>query len=578
MKKARKLMAFLLAAVMVMGMTMSVSAANTTPHTIEIANATDGYTYNAYQVFAGDYSEETGKLTNIDWGAGVDGDALLKALSQETLDGGGDNPEYIAAFAGCGSAEAVAEVLANESDNSELAKSFAEVVGNYITTPAGTTSTCQDGVYTISVTGDGYYFVKNADVPTDGTHTRYLLEVVDNVEITHKGDVPEVTKEIDGGVTPSKDDAAIGDTVNYIITGTVTDEIANYNEYYYVFTDTLSKGLTYTPDSVVVTIGEVPVTEYFYVNATTDGEGVTTLKVGIQDLLALKNVADPQVTINAGTEIKITYSAVINENAVVNGDGNSNTVSLEYSNDPNNSGEGTDQPPSDDPNKPEPNPDPNEPTGETPEQKVTTYVTELTIKKIIGGVTPETALAGAAFRLEGKAGTTTNIVKATGEIFKESQTGTYYKLNDGSYTTTAPTAETESSYVGTNPYTMYEMVTETSFKTQATPAETVEAFVNEDGLLTFTGLSAGTYTITEIVTPSGYNSIDPFDVEITFADGTFTITGLQDGVIKVENNSGSTLPSTGGMGTTIFYIVGGVLVLVAVVLLVTRKRMKKEEV
>lgn len=574
MKKARKLMAFLLATLMVMGMSMGVLADNATPHTIEIANATDGYTYNAYQVFVGDYSEETGKLTNIDWGAGVDGDELLKALSQETLDGGGDNPEYIAAFAGCGSAEAVAEVLANESDNSELAKSFAEVVGNYITTPAGTTSTCQDGVYTISVTGDGYYFVKNANVPADGTYTRYLLEVVDNVEITHKGDVPEVTKEIDGGVTPSKDDAAIGDTVNYIITGTVTDEIANYNEYYYVFTDTLSKGLTYTPDSVVVTIGEVPVTEYFYVNATTDGEGVTTLKVGIQDLLALKNVADPQVTIDAGTAIVITYSAVINENAVVNGEGNSNTVSLEYSNDPNNSGEGTEQPPSEDPEEP----DTDEPTGITPEQKVTTYVTELTIKKIIGGTSPETALAGAAFRIEGEG---TNIVKTTGEIFEENAGGTFYKLTNGYYTEIAPTEETQDSYEGTWPdtYTKYTKKAVDSFETEGGSPVSAEAFVDSTtGLLTFTGLSAGTYTITEIVTPSGYNSIDPITVGITFTDGVFDI-DIDDGngVIKVENNSGSTLPSTGGMGTTIFYIVGGVLVLVAVVLLVTRKRMKKEE-
>lgn len=563
MKKAKKIMAFLLAMVMVMGMSVTVLANENTDYTITITNQVDGYVYEAYQVFKGDLHD--GKLSNITWGAGVNSEALLHDLNDELI--GGNRP-----FEGLTTAAQVAEVLGaggNKTTDSEVAKAFADVVSRHLGTVAGT-SIYENNKYTIGVRGDGYYFVKNTTIPSEGgTYTRYLLEVVKNVAITHKGTVPEVEKKISGAAS-DKDDAAIGDTVNFVITGTVTDDIENYVEYYYVFTDTMSKGLTLNTGSITVTVGGKDVKNYFYINASTDANG-TTLTVGIQDLLALENVQDLNLTIDDSTEIVVSYSAVINENAVVNGSGNSNTVSLEYSNNPNDSDGGTPDIP---PTTPQNPPSPSKPTGETPEQVVTVYTTELTILKTDGA----NVLPGAAFRLEGA---TTNIVKTTGERFVEDNgNGTYYKLTSGYYTTTEPTSETKDLYVGTFPgsYTMYRKVTEELIQTVPSTV-CAEAFVDATtGKLTFTGLSAGTYTITEIVTPSGYNSIAPFDVEITFNnnDGTFTITPSQAGVITVVNSAGSTLPSTGGMGTTIFYVVGGVLVLVAVVLLVTRKRMKED--
>lgn len=564
MKKAKKIMAFLLAMVMVMGMSVTVLADENTDYTITIEDQVAGYTYEAYQVFKGDLHD--GKLSNITWGDGVDKDALLNDLNDEVI--GGNTP-----FAGRTTAAQVAEVLGavgNNTTDSEVAKAFADVVSRHLENVAGT-SAYENNEYTIGVRGDGYYFVKNTTIPNEGgTYTRYLLEVVDNVEIKHKGTVPEVEKEI-SGATSDKDDVAIGDTVNFVITGTVTDDIENYIEYYYVFTDTMSAGLTLINDQehpITVTVDGTDVTKYFYINSSVNA-GVTTLKVGIQDLLALENVQDLGLTINENTEIVVSYSAVVNENAVVNGGGNSNTVSLEYSNNPNDSDGGTSDTP---PTNPENPPSSSKPTGETPEQIVTVYTTELTIYKTNGAG----ALPGAAFRLEG---TTTNIVKTTGERFVEDAGGTYYKLTSGYYTETPPTNETKDLYVGTYPasYTKYRKETMELITTNPGVVY-AEAFVDAStGMLTFTGLPAGTYTITEIVTPSGYNSIDPLNVTITFNnDGSFGIDPSDAGVITVVNSAGSTLPSTGGMGTTIFYVVGGVLVLVAVVLLVTRKRMKED--
>lgn len=575
MKKARKLMAFLLATLMVMGMSMGVLAANANPHTITIDNSTSGYTYEAYQVFAGDYSEAegVGKLSNITWGVGVNGDELLKALSQATLDGGGENPEYIEEFKDCGSAEDVAKVLAGKTHDDDLAKKFADVVNKHLSaTVAGSTNACTEGKYTIQVEGDGYYFVKNTAVPaTESSYTRYLLLVVDDATATHKGTYPTADKAIVDNGDKDINEASIGDEIFYKITGTMPENIGDYNTYYYVFTDTLSAGLTYN-DNIKVMIGENDVTRYFYKN--NNGNVIT---IGMDDILELENVTafNPRIDIAAGTEIEITYSATLNENATIAETGNDNSVTLEYSNDPNQSGEGksNDTPP-ENPNTP---PGTTYPTGDTPTSKVTTYTTEITIHKVDGS---SNALAGAAFRITG-AGVKT--VVTTGEVYVQNVGGTYYKLADGTYTTTIPASADDPLYASTT--TKYVKENKTTIDTAVEDVE-AEAFVNSAGELTFTGLGAGEYTISEIVTPEGYNSAADITFTISFDPATQKFTSSNPNVaigadnkfdVTVVNLSGSTLPSTGGMGTTIFYIVGGVLVLVAVVLLVTRKRMKKEE-
>ena len=160
--------------------------------------------------------------------------------------------------------------------------------------------------------------------------------------------------------------------------------------------------------------------------------------------------------------------------------------------------------------------------------------------------------------------------------------GTYWKLTNGTYTTTEPTVDNSADYADTN--TKYNKTTELVAKgTGKTEASVVGAVDSETGTVTFTGLGAGTYTITETKTPAGYNTIAPITFTLTFNAETKTFSSSIPTVVivgedntldtTIVNKAGSTLPETGGIGTTIFYVVGSVLVLAAVVLLVTKKRM-----
>lgn len=572
----KKIISLVLCLMMVLGMAAPVFAEEHV-HTITIMNSNEGYTYEAYQIFAGDLSAD-GKLSNIEWGAGVNGTALLAEL--KTL------PEY----ANCNDAEDVATVLSHDTkpDNA-VAQAFAEIAAKHTTTSGGT-SVYADGKYTIDVTGDGYYLVVNTEVPegTDTTYSRYVLEVVRNITVSHKGTFPTVEKRIlENGEKVTVNEASIGDSVTYAIRGTVPVNIDDYDTYFYRFTDTLSKGLTYNND-MTVKVNGVDVTKYFYKDATEyDAENGTTITVSIQDLLALELLEDVgQIT--KDTEIVLVYTATLNENAIIGNAegniGNMNKVDLEYSNNPNDDGEGATTPPPENPDKPEPQ----QPTGKTPEKVVTTYTTELLIQKVDG---QGNALTGAEFTLTGNG---VNVVVVTGQYYEHvgEGLGTYYKLENGTYTTVAPVTEddpatedvnekTDQYYASLTPD--YELVTKVTLDSQGEAPVDVKAFVDENGQLKFTGLGAGTYTITETVTPQGYNTIDPITFTVTFDVDNKTFISNNEKILvngntntlytEIVNVSGSTLPSTGGMGTTLFYTFGGIMVLAAVVLLVTKKRM-----
>lgn len=626
MKNFKRIASLLLAMTMILCMGLPIFAdeggTGTTAqtYTITINEATKGYTYSAYQIFAGKLSvkdDNSTVLSDITWGSGINAEkdklmTALKALEFDVEGESGTTKEKL--FEKCTSAAEVAEVLSakNTGKDNEVAKAFAQVVGDYLTETAQGTSTYADNKYTIAGLEAGYYLVKNTTVPenaTDETYTRYILEVVRNVEVTHKGEVPKVEKKIVEGETKTDvNDAVIGEEVKYELTATLPSNIKDYKTYYLKFTDTLSKGLTLNgvdgmtiAESAVddgykritsgftVKIGEQDVTEYFYIGCKDNEDGSTEIIVVIKDLKALEKLEG--FTAFAGNEkVVVSYSAKVDTDAVIADKGNPNTVKIEFSNDPNHSGEGTTAEP-EKPTKPG-EPDKDIPTGETPEDTVITYVTELGIFKYIGGTDPKTPLAGAKFRITGTKYVTD--IK-TYESFVEDGIGTFYPLTDGTFTTTEPTEATKDNYVDGTDAKKYAKTTETV--TIVSP-ETVyyEAVSGQNGELTFTGLAAGTYTITEIVTPEGYNTIAPITFTITFTysdknsdkvNNTLVSITTNNESIKVgednklsteiANNSGSTLPSTGGIGTTIFYIVGGVLLAGAVVLLITKRRMSIDE-
>lgn len=374
-----------------------------------------------------------------------------------------------------------------------------------------------------------------------------------------------------------------GEDVKYEITGTMPTNIADYKEYYYVFTDTLSAGLTYK-ELNSITVNDKDVTKYFYDKATVNEDGTTTIVYGMSDLLALENLTDPEVgKITAATTVVITYTATVNENAIIDG-ANPNEVKLDYSNNPNQSGDGIPDTP---PENPEDAPSTENPKGETPKDKVETFVTEVHINKVDG---EGDALTGATFEITGTALKT--VLVTTYEFTEDNTDGTHWKLKDGTYTTQDPSgkitdAEGNEADVDTSVYestTVKYTMAEKIEKKIVSDTVKASGVVGEDGKLTFTGLAEGEYTIKETVTPDGYNTVADITLKVEFDETSKTFTYTWSGgasgnlnTIEVVNQAGSTLPETGGMGTTLFYIVGGLLVAAAVVLLVTKRRMGAAE-
>lgn len=555
MKAIKKWTTMALALIMMFALALPAGAASDN-NTLTITSKTSGHTFQAYQVFDGDYYE--GVLSNVTWGDGVDGAALLAALKAD-----GNLGTH---FTNCTTATDVAEVLSGEgspfTDNSELLDDLADVVSNHLTashTDSGAPSgQAPNFTYTITGLKDGYYFVNEADMSNanNNAYTKFMLQVVGDTTVAAKADVPTIDKSFaEGG---NQGDASIGDEINFKLTSKVPN-MDGYDKYFFVVHDTLSTGLSFKEGSVAVKVGTETLTPNDDFTVTHRNQ---TLKIVLNDFIQYK---ESQPNAN----IEITYTATLNENAVVGVEDNPNDVYLVYSNNPNVVYNGDNEPSGDDP------------VGETPHDRTYTYVTGLELKKVDAD---GNALTGAQFQLSG---TTLNTVLVYKDQFTLDDEGTYWKLKDGTYTTTAPSGNDELYESTTDKYTR-ERVKDTVQNAGTTNAT---GTVGDDGILRFDGLSAGTYTITEMVAPDGYNLLDePIQITISWSapsteggDCTWTVSGVQGATVQngiitmtIENDKGSTLPETGGIGTTIFYVVGGILVVGAGVLLVAKKRMNAD--
>ncbi len=512
MKKLKKLAVLLLAVVMTMAMNMTVfadeAATGATTYTLTLTGTTEGHTYEAYQIFKGDLSDNT--LSNIKWGSGVDEqktDDLLAALKRDTK---------LTGFEAVDSAATVADALAkNPATDNAVAQEFATVVSQYLSkTPTVKASAAKETQ--ISGLAAGYYLVKdkNNSLGTDkqDAYTRFILKVVGDTTATVKSDVPTVEKKVKdtndstGKASDWQDSADydIGDDVPFQITGTMPSNIDAYTTYKYVFTDTMSKGLTYTANNAKIKIGEKDVTSSFTETMTTDADGKTVVTWSCGNLKGIDGV-----TLNKDTKVVVTYSAKLNKDAVIGSAGNPNEVNLTYSNNPNKGGDGE--------------------TGKTPDDKNIVFTYKVVVNKVDQD---KKSLAGAAFKLE-------------------------KKKSDGTYATVKE----------------FTAGTETSFE--------------------FSGLDDGDYKLTETTTPAGYNTIAPVeftisathdtespDPKLTDLNVSKTSAGAKFTADKdagslttdIVNQKGSNLPSTGGVGTRMFYVFGGCLVAAAVVLLALKKR------
>lgn len=571
MKKARKLTAVLLSLVMLLALVVPASAAEN--YSITIHNDKTGHIYEAYQIFAGTVSDDETDgetdggpmLGDITWGSGVDGAALLAALKAA------DEEKYGA----CTTAADVAEALGTENATAADAAAFADIAAKHLTaTVAGTGDAPEGGNYVIEGLPAGFYLVKDSlqedDNQTGQVLSDYIVQVLGNVTMDPKdSDIPTVLKKVydeefavndeEGTYGTGYNDVAdwdIGDRVPFKLIAAVPQNIDSYEEYTFIFHDTLSAGLTLDRDSLHVYVTETtdaninefdPQAATLYTVSEVAENG--TFTVTIPNIKALDSHDHP------ANYIIVAYDAFLNENAEIGLDGNPNSVSLEFSNDPN--GEGT---------------------GRTEEDTVIVFTYELDGTKV-DGADVDTKLEGAQFVLLNGGGTRAARVDETGKL-----TG-WVEPDD-----------IKEGLTGTNDREKMNELTNEDFA-NAGLAITSAA----DGTFKIAGLDDGTYFLREIQAPNGYNLLEG-DVQLvitaTTANGqdwnsgiatdalkglTITVDNgaaqngdLDTGIVNVtvENNRGATLPETGGMGTTLFYIIGGLLVVGAGILLVVRIRMK----
>jgi LPXTG-motif cell wall-anchored protein len=585
--------------------TMGLALATTAPSfTLTVSNTDQNvsHNYKAYQIFTGDLNAN--KLTNIDWGDGVNSSALITALL------GNDSPlktslttalgtttDYTTAAA----AQALAKALEGQTGTEaatatagDLDKIASIIAANVVST-AGTALTESSKNYTASLAA-GYYIVvdettslTNEDDKSSDTKSKSMLAVVEDVTITAKDTGLKPDKKIlkaNGAdfTEVAADSSAIGDEVKFQVKINVPDTRKYLDHFVFHMVDQLPAGLTYKADSLAIKINGVDYAAtgtYGYTTTVKTGEtnfsapqdndyvnstGGQSIKVVFNNFKAYVD-ANPGLI---GKDIVITYSAYVNKNADFTPTGNENEVKFEYSNDPDHDYDGDDFEQTD-------------PKGETPKSKTKTFLTNLQIKKVDQ---TNTALAGAEFEITG---TTYNTTLVTGEHYVEWTEGTkYWELKDGTYTTTDPAGANvnQSKYADTTKVYMKASYSDTVVTPTGTP-ETVTAISGSDGLITLKGLNAGTYTITETSAPAGYNKIEGTKtIEITFnaSTGKFESTSSDfqyDATndvwyITIQNNSGAELPSTGGIGTTIFYIAGIVMVLGAAAIVIARRKAEQE--
>lgn len=548
----KKILAALLAVCLVLACGVCAYAdGNAASGSITIKGTVEGKRYDLYKIFDLTYTGEGTDLkasyTIADsWTAFFDGDgdyiveANSGSLNPIVVDGKTKyiniTDDNIAEF----SKAALNYAIKNKVTSTELLGNGGDVTQNALPL----------GYYLVYPRGATEIMGSNASVCS-------LTSTVPNAEVVVKGTYPTIDKKIgtNAAAEATSNAASIGDSVPFVITGKVPD-MTGYTAYRYVVSDTLSAGLTFN-DDIAITLGG---------NALNAGTDYTVSVDGNSFKIVFKNFINHAA--DAGEAIVITYSAIVNEKAVIGTNPNTNTAKLIYSNDPKNTGDGDE-------------PVPGVPVGETPDVTTNTYVSAIKLKKV-DGKDNTTTLTGAKFSI---AGTSAKVVITNGTMFKPSDSGTYYMLKDGTYTGTAP-AGNEKDYDSTTQ--KYEKVTTVNKDT--TEAEINRTgYVNSQGVLEFKGLGAGEYTITELVAPDGYNLLtSPITVKIDFNSATNTWDAAVAGkaatidesgfiTFDVANNAGSKLPETGGIGTTIFYIVGGLMMAGAVIVLVTKKKMSVEE-
>ncbi|MCD7888455.1 MAG: isopeptide-forming domain-containing fimbrial protein [Oscillospiraceae bacterium] len=575
MKKLKKLLSIVLAVAMVMSLAVSVTA---TTYSITINNDTNGYTYTAYQIFAGTLSDDETTLSNITWGSGVsitDESAFYNALAAVIITNASGDTLYPftknnqSGGDALTSAEEVAEMLAKYADDyaEEIANAFADflVDGSYL----GTSTSLQYDSGSYSATGleAGYYLVYNSSVPsgTGTAYSAYIVQLVDDVQMDPKDSVPTLAKDIDDindstetTATTSTTDSAdydIGDDVPFTLTATIgDDDYSKYDTYTLIFHDTLTSGLTIDTTSVKVMVGSAEVNENCY---TVGDVSYTYTSVDLSNVTS-ENYSD--YFTRSGTDPNYTYTPA----ASYDDTGSTTYYKIETS-------------------------------------SFTVTISDTTSLKDTSG-NDITVTTGTAITVTYTAELNENAT------YKEQNTAYLEYSNnpndEDDYGTTTTGLTTVFNYTltvnKTDPDgTALEGAGFTLYKYNGSDYAKVGDEVTGTDLTSFVweGLDDGKYKLEKTTTPDGYNTMTPVEFYIVASHTESEITSLKvtsdaDGnneiadwnetessgtiTVSIKNEKGSNLPETGGIGVTIFYVVGGILVLAATgVIVINRKKIKK---
>jgi fimbrial isopeptide formation D2 family protein/LPXTG-motif cell wall-anchored protein len=525
MRVWKRVLSVVAAAVMAVTMTAAsgtVAWADGTTHTITIQKpdgSKDDHTYSAYQIFAGKYDGSSKKLSNIQWGSGVDGSTLLDALKQDSTIG----PKFTNAT----TADAVADILTSFSNNSSEIDAFAKVAGQHLTEVNVESTKTQDGKITISGLADGYYLIEDTSTKklTSDTVSKFMVQVIGaDVKVAAKSTTTTSEKKVkekndSTGQETGWQDAAdydIGDDVPFQLTGTVASDYDQYSTYYFAFHDKQSAGLD-APTNIKVKIGDktLSTSDYEVVTAsdTMPLDDGCTFEIRFKDL---KEITD--ATITGDTVITVEYTAKLNTEAVIGYAGNPNTSHIEFSNNPNNAAQ----------------------HGKTPDDKVIVFTYETIVNKVDQNDKP---LAGAGFTL-------------------------YKKLKDNpvdhpysevkSFTADDKTTTFEFEGLDAGDYKLSETTTPAGYNTIADIEFTITAeYDTKSDDPQFLSLMGKSSTDTTVNLGTQTATVDP-------TAGTITT--------DIVNKAGSLLPSTGGIGAKKVIAAGAVLFAAGVALMFIRKK------
>ncbi len=479
MKHMTRILALLLALVLCLGLSVTAFAAEE-KGSITFNSAVKDQTYTIYRILELEsYNKDTGAYAykaNTTWK-----DFLNAQTSYVTVST--DGQDYVTWVTG-----------AEPADFAKLALAYAK---DHSIDNQGTYKATNDTV-TFNNLPLGYYLVDST------VGTLCALDTTNpDMTMTEKHQEPTIdklVKEDSTGNFGKVNDASIGDPVEFKVTIDAKAGAQNY-----VFHDTMSKGLNFDAASVVVKKGEANATLITdYTVKTTDLDDGCTFEVVFTDTFCngLTN-AD---------KIYITYSATLNDQAVIAGTGNDNKGVLKYGENHN---------------------------LETKPNTTKTYTWDFDVLKF-GNSDKQKVLKGAQFVV----------------------------LNSD---------KTKVAKVENDKITGWDSVTTDEYATTWPEGKGTILITNDQGKINVEGLDAGNYWLHEVKAPDGYNTMKD-DQEVTISrteNATDSTMSYKKYTAEVNNNSGALLPSTGGMGTTIFYVLGGILAVGAAVLLVTKKRMER---